>query len=123
MSQISIRLKTEDYELLKLYANKKGLTLASAYKEVTSGALEEWKLHFLCEEYQRGNIRMKEAWVRSGKTLNAFLKVLEDLDIDPPHTEIMELKSELSKGLITRDNLFKAGVVTKRESPEIDINK
>ena len=100
MSQISLRLKPELYKIIRLYSKKKGITLASAFKDITADAIAEWKVDFLLSEYQTGNIRMKDAWLLSELPLNAFFKCLEDSNIEPPHTELMELKSEETKNKI-----------------------
>lgn len=118
MSQISIRLKSSDYELIKLWAERKGITLSGAFKEITFGAFNEWKINYLLTEYQSGMINLKKAWVLSNLPLMAFLYLLEKQEIEPPHTELMELKSEETRQLLTVDNLFKPGVKQQRESPE-----
>ncbi|MHA2366391.1 MAG: hypothetical protein ACXAC7_20710 [Candidatus Hodarchaeales archaeon] len=119
MSQISIRLKSTDYELIKLWAEQKGLTLSGAFKEITSQALNEWKLQFILTEYQSGMISLKKAWILSNLPLMAFLHCLEENHIEPPHTELMELKSEEKRHLLSPDILFKPDVKRQRESPEI----
>ena len=121
MSQISFRIPPEDFELVKRWAEQKGTSIAKAFRQITGEAFDKWKLEYLVSQYCDGYIRLKEAWIKSNLPLMAFLKVLDDYDIDPPHTELMELKSEEKARILTHRTLFKNGEMIKRETPEIII--
>jgi hypothetical protein len=120
MSQISIRLAKQEYELVIAWAKERGLSIASAYKAITSKAFEEWKENFILLQYSSGKIRLKEAWYRSELSLMAFMKLLDLHDIEPPHTELIELKSSEKRQLLTTEILFKEGKKLQRQTPELD---
>jgi hypothetical protein len=94
MSLLQIRLQPEEYELLKQYASMKNISLVSAYREITSPSFESWKLNYLLNEFQTGNISLKTLWLKMKLPLIALFKVLEDNNISPPKTDILELASE-----------------------------
>ena len=53
----------------------------------------------------------------------AFLKLLDENDIDPPHTEIMELKSTEKRQLLTPQLLFKDKKTPQRQINELELTE
>ena len=83
----------------------------------------EWKLEYLMREYKHGRMGLKKAWKRSTLSLMAFLKLLDENDIDPPHTEIMELKSTEKRQLLTPQLLFKDKKTPQRQINELELTE
>ena len=123
MSQLSIRITKEEYKLVSIWANQKGLSLAAAYKKITSQAFGQWKEDFLVSQYASGKIRLKEVWKQSGLRLMAFMKLLDEKDINPPHTELMEIKSSEKRQLLKIGIIFKEGIPMKRKTPELEFEE
>ena len=123
MSQVSIRLLPDDYALVKRWAQQQGLSLAAAFKTITKEAFDEWKLEYLVTEYKHGRMGLKKAWKRSTLSLMAFLKLLDENDVDPPHTEIMELKSTEKRQLLTPQLLFKDKKTPQRQTNELELTE
>ena len=53
----------------------------------------------------------------------AFMKLLDEKDIDPPHTELMEIKSSEKRQLFKTSVIFKEGIPMKRKTPELEFEE
>ncbi len=119
MSQISLRLPEEDVKFLTWISKRRAIPMTTLYREVTHEAFRQWKLETILKEYSSGVIGLKKAWQLSGMTFPEFLYVLEKSEIEPPHTELMELKSEEHIQKLDAEDFFREDVGRKRKTPEV----
>ena len=121
MSQINIRLKDDEYDLIRRWALQRGISITSAFREITNDAISDWKTRYILQEYKDGRIRLKEAWKISQMKIMAFLKLIADNEIEPPHTEIMETKSTERAMQLRPEIVFKQSQTPKRTTPELEL--
>lgn len=121
MNQLSFRIKSDEYDLIRRWADENDISIANAYKIITKDAIKMWKMEYLLQEYAKGAIRLKEAWKLSNLAFMEFMKLLEEYNIEPPHTRLVELKSAEKRQLIETDRIFKKKHRPVRKTPELDL--
>lgn len=94
MKQVNIRVSDEEYAILKLIADKKGIPVTSLFKMIISDTFESWKIENLLELYSEGQIRFKEIMRLSGWSYAAVLKKFGELNLEPPLLDVAERRAE-----------------------------
>ncbi len=121
MTQVNIRIAKEDYRILELAAKEKDIPIATLFRSIVHTTFNEWKLNTLLELYKSGQLRFKDAWKLSKLSYLAFINLLAENEIEPPHTELMELNSAKTAKSLTREQILKDPNY-KRKTPPLNFD-
>ena len=86
------------------------------YRNVTFDLYLEWKLEILLKEYQKGTIGFKELCRLFSKSFQAVSLILQERDIEPAISEIMDEYTSKIRDSLTAKDIFREGKVPKRIS-------
>lgn len=94
MKQVNIRVSDEEYAILELIANRRGIPVTSMFKSVIYETFDTWKVEELLRLYAEGNISFKKILRLTGWTYGALLHKFAEMDLEPPIIEAAELRAE-----------------------------
>ena len=118
MAQINLRIRVEEYELLELVAKREGTPITSLFKTVISAGFREWKVKQVFDLYSRGEIGFKKTLYLSGFTPFEFMDYVENNEIEPPHSELMEKRCEEIAASLKTEDLFKDPRYKRKITPD-----
>lgn len=118
MGQINLRIPEEDYKILEIVAKKQNIPITSLFRIIINPTFEKWKIETVIQLYSKGALRFKDAVRMSQLSLVEFLNKVKEANIDPPHTEEMELASERIADILSRDKLLKNPNFQRKTPPK-----
>lgn len=116
MAQISFKIPDAELDFLQWLSKKTSNPVSSIYRNATLDAFREWKLFILLKEYQDGSLGFKELCKLGNITLNQGALLLEQRNIEPPISELVDVYSSKIRDHLTVENIFKEGKNFKRTS-------
>ncbi len=119
MGQISFRIPEEEMVFLKWLSEKTAQPVSSIFRNAILEYFQEWKNNYLLREYQKGNIGFKQMCNLGGISFHRGLILLEENNVEPPITEIIDNWTSQVREKMTAKDIFKEGTRVKRESPEV----
>lgn len=119
MAQVNLRIPDDEYELLEMYAKKKNVPITSLFRLIINQSLQEWKNESVLEIFAAGDIGFKKALKYSGLSPVAFLKLVEQSDIEPVFNQQAELRSSEIADTLTKKQLFKDPKYKRKTPPVI----
>ena len=119
MSQISFKIPADEMKFLKWYSKKNAQPVSSVYRSVTFETYQKWKTDKLLQEYEKGSISFKQFCELGNVTFSQGTLLLQDRQIEPPISELIDEYTSEIREKLTRKDLFKDEVNQRRESEEI----
>lgn len=119
MKQISFKLPDPELEFLKWWSEKNAEPISSVYRNATLESFRSWKIEKLLMEYQKGSIGFKRLCRLGNLTFQETTLLLQEHNIDPPISEIIDDYTSKVRDTLTAKDLFKDGKVPERKTPEI----
>ena len=119
MGQLSFKIPDSEMEFLHWFSERTSQPIGALYRNATFDLYLEWKLEIILKEYQRGIIGFKQLCRLSSKSFQAMSMILQERDIEPAISEIMDEYTSAVRDSLTAKDVFKDGKVPKRISQPI----
>lgn len=109
MGQISFKIPVEEFEFLKWYAKKNQEPMSTIYKSITLNHFKNWKKNILLEEFEKGNLSIKQICKIGNFTFHEILKSMEENKIDQPISDLVEDYTLTVLDQLKKKQIFKEG--------------